>query len=123
MGKQKRLLTKDEVMDIGLNAIETYKQRIAELEAELGQQRKWAAAWKERAKTWRSHYYNMRAGHLAMVAKLEAELAKTKDESEGWLLQVKVAKEDLIPRLEAAEAELAELKARDRGMAGEVQHG
>lgn len=81
-------------------------------EAKAYDARRWAAAWKERAKTWRSHYYNTRAGHLAMVAKLEAELAKTKDESEGWFLQVKVAKEDLIPRLEAAEAELAELKAQ-----------
>lgn len=49
--------------------------------------RRWAAAWKAEAKMLRA-------------------------KSEGWFLQAKVAKEDLIPRLERAEAELAKFKAR-----------
>ena len=60
-----------------------------------------------------SEHVDMLAARDKRIEELEDELAKAKDESEGWFLQVKVAKEDLIPRLKELEAELARVSGRE----------
>lgn len=62
-----------------------------------------------------SEHVDILAARDKRIKELEDELAKAKDESEGWFLQVKVAKEDLIPRLKELEAKLARVSGREEG--------